>query len=116
MLYTREKNLDTSGEEEREVEKPTATGSKKIVAMEDKNTRKGIEEYVKKDHLKHSHYRDTLFSLGEYVVPQNLLRSQNHVVTIRNIEKVALTGYDTKSWLLDDGISTQAHGHHLNVI
>ena len=117
LLYAREKNFATSGEgEEREVEKPTATSSKKIVAMEEKEIAKGIKESVKKDQLKPSYYHDTLFSSGEYVVSQNLLRSQNHVVTSRNIEKVALTGYDTKRWLLDDGISTREYGHHLNVM
>ena len=54
-------------------------------------------------------------SLGEYTVSQNMTRSQDYVVTNMNVKKVALTGCDTKRWLLDDGINTQAHGHHLNM-
>ena len=54
--------------------------------------------------------------LGEYTVSQNLMRSQDHVVTNRDIKKLALTGYDTKRWLLDDGINTRAHGHHLDMV
>ena len=34
--------------------------------------------------------------LGEYTVTQNLMRSQDNVVTNRNVKKAALTGYDTE--------------------
>ena len=55
-------------------------------------------------------------SLGEYTVSQNLMRSQDHVIINRNVKKVALTGYGTKRWLLDYGINTRAHGHHLKMV
>ena len=87
-----------------------------IEKMEDIKTAKGVKRAVKDQHLSHSHYKDTLMSLGEYTVSQNLMRSQDHVVTNRNVKKVALTEYDTKRWILDDGISTRTHGHHLNTL
>ena len=67
--------------------------------MEDRKRAKGVKRAVKVQHLRHSHFKDTLMSLGEYTVSQNLMRSQDHVVTNRNVKKVALTVYDTKRWV-----------------
>ena len=83
--------------------------------VESKKTAKGIKRVVKDKHLHHEHYKNTLFSLGSYNVSQNLIRSQHHTLTTRSIKKVALTAFDTKRWLLVDGVNTRAHGHHLNI-
>ena len=55
-------------------------------------------------------------TFNEYTVSQNLLMSQDLILTSRNIKKVALTAYDTKRWLLADGTNTQVYAHYLNVI
>ena len=55
-------------------------------------------------------------TFNEYTVSQNLLMSQDLILTSRNIMKVALTAYDKKRWLLIDGTNTQVYAQYLNVI
>ena len=105
MMYMKERifEIDEEGEE-KVVDESSTTSFKRIEKMEDRKTAKGVRRAVKDHYLRHSHYNDTLMSLGEYTVSQNMMRSQDHVVTNRNVKKVALTGCDTR--ILDDGIST----------
>ena len=84
--------------------------------VESNKTAKGVKRAVKDRHLRHEHYKNTLLPLGSYNVSQNLIRSQHHTLTTRAIRNVALTAFDTKRWLLADGINTRAHGHHLNIM
>ena len=74
-----------------DVDESSSTSFKRIEKMEDRKTAKGVKRTVKNQHLKRSHYKDTLMSLGEYIVFQNLMRSQDHVVTNRSVKKVVLT-------------------------
>ena len=46
---------------------------------------KGVKAAVKDQHMRHSHHKDTVMSLGDYTVSQNLMRSQDHGVTNRII-------------------------------
>jgi len=115
ILYMATKLYEIIKGKEMEIKVPTEFSYSKNVEMEDKKTAKGTKESVKKEHMKHCHYKDTLFTLGEYIVSQNLLKSENHTITSRNIKKIALSGFDTKRWLLNDKISTRAHGHYLNI-
>ena len=116
ILYMATKLYEIIKGKEMEIKVPTEFSYSKNVEMEDKKTAKGTKESVKKEHMKHCHYKDTLFTLGEYIVSQNLLKSENHTITSRNIKKIALSGFDTKRWLLNDKISTRAHGHYLNML
>ena len=84
--------------------------------VESKKTTKAVKRMVKDRHLRHEHYNNTLLSLGSYNVSQNQITSQHHTLTTRAIRKVALTAFDTKRWLLADGINTRAHVHHLNIL
>ena len=79
---------------------PVLRGLKRwrIEKVEDRKTAKGVKCVVKDQGLRHAHYKDTLMSSREYTVSQNMMRSQNHVVTNMNVKKVALTGYGTKRW------------------
>ena len=44
-------------------------------------------------------------------VVQNIIQSRNHEITTIQQQKIALSAYDNKRWILDDGIHTLAHGH-----
>ena len=79
---------------------------------ENKQTAKGIKEAVKDAHLRHEQYLNTLNKLSTVNVSQNLIQSKHHQLHSINVKKVALTGFDTKRWLLNDGIHTLAHGHY----
>ena len=84
--------------------------------VKSKKRAKGVKRVVKDRHLRHKHYKNTLLSLRSYNVSQNLIRSQHHTLTTKVIRKVTLTVFDTKRWLLADGINSRAHGNHRNIM
>ena len=79
--------------------------------IDEKQVAKGTKKSVKKRHLRHSHFVDVVDNLTQINVRQNTLQSQKHSIGSYNQTRVALTAYDTKRWILDDGIHTLAHGH-----
>jgi hypothetical protein len=111
LLYQDEKHFeyDSDGDEV-EVSNPTETSIRMIVDME-KKTAKGIKKSVKEAHVRHEHYVSCLKSLKTFNIRQNLIQSRQHRLFSTNIEKVALTAFDNKRWIEDDGVHTYAHGH-----
>ena len=81
-----------------------------------KHTAKGVKEAVKKAFLRHVLYKDTLEDLSSVIVAQNAIKSEAHQVGTYHQNKVALTAFDTKRWICDNGIDTRAFGHKDNVI
>ena len=53
-----EKNFEVNEDGEEEEVDESSTSFKKIVKIEDKKTVTGVKKVVKKQHLKHSHYKD----------------------------------------------------------
>lgn len=98
-------------DEEEEVRYPTSTSVTRTILANDKMTAKGTKTSVKKAHLRHNHYVDCLKSLSTFDVQQNLLRSRNHIISSISAKKIGLSAFDNKRWILDDGITTLAHGH-----
>ena len=41
------------------------------------------------------------------------IRSDHHVVSSYEINKTSLSCFDDKRYILDDGITSYAYGHHL---
>ena len=80
--------------------------------MAEKQTAKSVKESVKKAHLRHKHYKETLNNLSIVSVSQNLIKSRAHKVGTYHQTKVALTAFDTKRYICDDNINTLAYGHH----
>ena len=77
----------------------------------DKQTAKGTKESVKNAKLRHEHYVRCVESLDTILVRQNVIRSHQHQLSTISQTKVSLSAFDTKRWILDDGINTLAHGH-----
>ena len=76
---------------------------------------KGIKKNVVKKRIHFNHYKDCLFSGQDQYARMVTFRSKLHQIsTIEQIKK-SLSRYDDKRYILDDGISTRAHGHYLNV-
>ena len=79
--------------------------------MDTKNVGKGIKNNVRK-----------LLTIDEYekcrsdlkTVPKEMktIRSDYHNLFTFKTNKIALSAFDNKRWILDDGISTLAHGHY----
>ena len=80
--------------------------------LDEKQVAKGTKKSVKKRHLRHEHYRSVLEELKVVWVKQNTLQSRTHSIGSYSQTRVSLTAYDTKRWIMDDGIQTLAHGHY----
>ena len=75
---------------------------------------KGIKKSVVKKKIHFEHYKDCLFTGRDHYAQMVTFRSKLHQIsTIEQIKK-SLSRYDDKRYILDDGISTRAHGHYLN--
>ena len=82
----------------------------------DQKKGKGIKKSVLKKEIKHQDYKDCLLKRQEYQHTMMGFRSQQHqIYTIKQTKK-SLSPFDDKRFILEDGYSTRAHGHHLNAI
>ena len=50
--------------------------------------------------------------MNKQIVQMNKIRSDNHKLFTYNVNKIGLSVFDDKRFILDDGITTLAHGHH----
>ena len=76
---------------------------------------KGVKKCVVKKKIHFEHYKDCLLSGRDHYAQMVTFRSKLHVVdTVEQIKK-SLSRYDDKRFILDDGISTRAHGHYKNI-
>ena len=78
-----------------------------------KMTAKGIKKSYIKHHVRHSTFLSVLRD-KEPSSPARFkaFKSINHVVSTVDIDKVCLSPFDTKRYILSDGISTLAYGHY----
>ena len=77
----------------------------------EKQVAKGTKKEVKKRYIRHRHYQDVVHNLSELHVTQNTIRSIKHDVGTYHQSRVALTGFDTKRWIQDDGMDIDAPLH-----
>ena len=78
-----------------------------------KMTAKGIKRSYVSKHVRHAMYRETLHSRKSTYASFRNFRTQCHKLETVNFNKVCLSAYDDKRYILDDGISTLAYGHYL---
>ena len=72
---------------------------------------KGIPSSIVKMWLTFEHYKQCLMEQSKTVTQMKLFRSNNHHVTTKLQSKISLSCFDDKRYILDDGITTLAHGH-----
>ena len=75
-------------------------------------TCKGIAKYVINKDITHKNYLDTLFNKSQLHHKMNTIRSKNHQICSYNINKVSLSCFDDKRYILDNGIKSLAYGHY----
>jgi ubiquitin len=73
---------------------------------------KGISKNVVKKELRLQDYKDVLFKESSLASQMHSLRSHNHNMYLEKINKVGLSCFDDKRYLLDDGITSLAYGHY----
>ena len=73
---------------------------------------KGIKKNVVKKNITHNNYVDTLANSSKTHTLMHTIRSDHHTIKSYRLNKVGLSCFDDKRYILDDGIDTLAHGHH----
>ena len=77
-------------------------------------TAKGIKKnIIKKNNITHENYKDTLFGNKQIHNTMKTIRSKNHEIGSYEINKVSVSCFDDKRYLLQDGINSYAYGHYL---
>ena len=74
-------------------------------------TAKGVKKNVIKSELSLSDYRDTLQKCNTMRHKMRTIRSEYHQISSYQINKVSLSPFDDKRYILDDGISSYAYGN-----
>lgn len=74
---------------------------------------KGIGKSFVKKSISHQDYKDALFSKAPQIkATWTSIKSEAHQLSTVKITKNSLCPYDDKRFVLEDGISTLAHGHY----
>jgi hypothetical protein len=76
-----------------------------------KKTAKGIKKSYVQKHVKHEHYLSTIRNKTITRARFQTINSFNHTIKTIINDKICLSAYDDKRYILDDGITTLAHGH-----
>ena len=82
----------------------------------EKQTAKGIKTSVVRKRLRHSMYRDVLLNEHVTLETMNVIRSHKHQPYTEAVNKLALSAYDDKRYVLPNKTETRAHGHYANVL
>ena len=73
---------------------------------------KGISKAVVANEITHEHYRMALLNQKVQMAHIPAIRSEEHNVFTIDQTKKALSYYDDKRFILEDGINTLPHGHY----
>ena len=73
---------------------------------------KGVKEAVKKNNITFNDYKNCLFNNKPSMRKMNVIRSHLHDIFTETVNKVALSPFDDKRIIQEDGIHTLAHGHY----
>ena len=73
---------------------------------------KGIGRNELKRDITHQDYLSTLYNNKIYRHKIKTIRSDHHVVSSYEINKISLSCYDDKRYILDDGITSYAYGNY----
>ncbi len=80
-------------------------------ASGEKSSAKGVTKSVKKT-LNHDLFKNVLTTATHIRKRMRTLTSDKHEIVITEVNKLALTAFDDKRHILEDGITTVAHGHY----
>lgn len=76
-----------------------------------KQSAKGVQKSVKKT-LHHDLFKSCLFDQKPVRRSMTQLKSENHQIVVNRVNKVAVSSYDDKRYLLQDGVRSLAYGHY----
>ena len=76
-----------------------------------KQSAKGVTKCVIKT-LQHDLFKKCLLSKEQVTKTMFQLKSFNHQIVVNSVEKIALSAFDDKRYILNDGIASLAYGHY----
>ena len=83
-----------------------------ILDGEEHKKGKGVKRCVLKNSISHDDYKNTLFNLEDKIITQNGIRSYKHQLFTVSNNKIGLSRFDDKCYILDDKINTLTLGHY----
>ena len=72
---------------------------------------KGLKKNVIKSNIKNEDYKKTLINNEQIKHKMKTIRSDNHRLRSYEINKISLSCFDDKRYILEGGISSYAYGH-----
>ena len=75
-------------------------------------TAKAIKKCVIKKDITHENYKETLFNKKQMHHKMKTIRSDKHQLGSYEINKISLSCFDNKRYILDDGKTSYAYGHY----
>ena len=75
-------------------------------------TTKGIKKNVIKKDIMHEDYKNTLLNEEQMRHKLRTIRSVKHKLQSLEINKISLSCFDDKRYILNDGINSYAYGHY----
>ncbi len=77
-----------------------------------KRTAKGIKKCVTKRKLRHANYKECLLEKRQTMASMNQIQGESHEIYSIKLNKIGLSPYDDKRYILNDGMNTLAYGHY----
>ena len=75
-------------------------------------TAKGIKKNIIKKNITHENYKNVLFNNEQMHHTMKTIRSNNHQLGSYELNKVSLSCFDDKRYILEDGIRSYAYSHY----
>ena len=72
---------------------------------------KGVKKSVVKKQIMNEQYKETLFGKQQLWRGMNILRSEGHEIYGMHVNTISPSPFDSKCWIADDGINTNAYGY-----
>ena len=82
--------------------------------VKNNKTAKGVNKDVIKNEIKQSDYLNLLLNNQTMYYQMRSIRSELHQISSYHLNKVSLSPFDDKRYILDDGITSYAYGHKKN--
>ncbi|CAH3184930.1 unnamed protein product [Porites evermanni] len=74
-------------------------------------TAEGVRKYVIKKNITHENYKDCLLNRKQMLNSMHTIRSECHQIGSYQLNKISLSCFDDKRYILEDGITSYAYGH-----
>ena len=76
-----------------------------------RKTAKGIKKNIIKKAIKNENYKDVLLNNKQLYHKMKIIRSENHEKGSYEINKVSLSCFNDKRYILNNGVNSYAYGH-----